>query len=160
MEPRKYRYGKGGVLSYVKVKDGGVYASDVDDTLLMWNVPEGYLGPTVETSLDGFTDIGIPNIPAIKHLKKMKARGFSIIVWSAGGSEWAEAAVKALKLERYVDVIMPKIDFHLDDKTDPKDKIGVWNYINLDGDVFCMDKCGKAIKMENSLIDKYGGDIE
>jgi len=69
-----------------KVKDGGVYASDVDDTLIMWQIPQGYTGPLVETNYNGFKDQGIPNTHAIAHLKKMKARAYSVIVWSAGGS--------------------------------------------------------------------------
>ncbi len=139
-----------------KVKDGGVYASDVDDTLIMWRIPQGYDGPLVETNLDGFKDFGIPNEHAIYHLKKMKARGYAVIVWSAGGSEWAEAVVNALNLRAYVDVVMPKIDFHLDDVADPADKIGKWQYINLDGDVFSKDKDGNIKKREDGIVQPYG----
>lgn len=142
---------------YHKIKDGGVYASDVDDTLIMWAIPEGYDGPLVETDLDGFKDKGIPNQPAIDHLKKMKARGFAVIVWSAGGSNWAEAVVKALNLEEHVDLVMPKIDYHLDDNADPTDKIGRWQYINLDGDVYSKDKDGNIKKREDGVIQPYGG---
>lgn len=140
-----------------KVKDGGVYASDVDDTLIMWRIPEDYTGPLVETDLDGFKDKGIPNLHAINHLKKMKARGYAIIVWSAGGSEWAEAVVKALELEDFVDVVMPKIDFHLDDVPDPVDKIGKWQYINLDGTVYSKDKDGAVHAKKHGIIQPYGG---
>jgi hypothetical protein len=142
---------------YCKVKDGGVYASDVDDTLIMWRIPEGYEGELVETEVFGFKDKGIPNKPAIEHLKKMKARGYSVVVWSAGGSDWAEAVVKALKLEEYVDVVMPKIDFHLDDNADPTDKIGKWQFINLDGDVYSKDKDGNVKKRTDGIIQPYGG---
>ena len=138
-----------------KVKDGGVYASDVDDTLIMWHIPQGYDGPLVETDLDGFKDSGIPNIHAIEHLKKMKARGYAVIVWSAGGSEWADAVVRALQLEDFVDVVMPKIDFHLDDVADPTDKIGKWNYISLDGTVYSKDKEGNIKTKKHG--DLYGG---
>ena len=140
-----------------KVKDGGVYASDVDDTLIMWRIPEGYNGPLVETNLDGFKDKGIPNEHAIYHLKKMKARGYAVVVWSAGGSEWADAVVTALGLRDYVDVTMPKIDFHLDDVADPADKIGKWQYINLDGDVFSKDKDGNIKKRVDGIVQPYGG---
>ncbi len=143
-------------MSYVKVKDGGVFASDVDDTLIMWTIPQGYDGDLIETDLDGFKEKGIPNWPAIEHLKKMKRRGYAVIVWSAGGSDWAEAVVKACGIEEYVDVVMPKIDFHLDDVEDPKDKIGKWQYINIEGDVFTKDVNGKIKKRtKNELI----GDI-
>lgn len=140
-----------------KIKDGGVYASDVDDTLIMWRIPEDYTGPLVETDLDGFKDKGIPNQHAINHLKKMKARGYAVIVWSAGGSEWAEAVVKALELEDFVDVVMPKIDFHLDDVPDATDKIGKWQYINLDGTVYSKDKDGVVHAKKHGIIQPYGG---
>lgn len=142
---------------YYKVKDGGVYATDVDDTLIMWSIPEGYTGPLVETNLDGFKDKGIPNFHAIANLKKMKARGYAIVVWSAGGSEWAESVVKALHLEKYVNVVMPKIDFHLDDVSDPVDKIGKWQYINLDGTVYTKDRDGIVHERKHGVLNPYGG---
>lgn len=145
---------KGG---YFKVKDGGVYATDVDDTLIMWKVPEGYQGPLVETNYQGFKDVGIPNQHAIDHLKKMKARAYSVVVWSAGGSDWGEAVVEALGLQDYVDVVMPKIDFHLDDVPDAIDKIGKWQYINLDGTVYSKDKEGNVHARKHGIIQPYGG---
>lgn len=144
-------------MSYAKVKDGGVFACDVDDTLIMWCIPEGYKGPLVEVGYGPIKDVGIPNIPAIEHLKKMKARSYSVIVWSAGGSDWAESVVKALKIEEYVDVVMPKIDFHLDDVADPVDKIGKWQYINLDGTVYSKDKDGNIKERSEGVIKPYGG---
>jgi hypothetical protein len=140
-----------------KLKDGGVYASDVDDTLIMWSIPQGYDGPLVETNLDGFKDKGIPNTHAIEHLKKMKARGYAVIVWSAGGSEWADAVVTALGLEEFVDITMPKIDFHLDDVPDASDKIGKWQYINLEGTVYSKDKDGVVHAKKHGIIQPYGG---
>jgi len=87
----------------------------------------------------------------------MKRRAFSVIVWSSGGSDWGEAVIQALGIEDFVDVIMPKIDFHLDDVSDPKDKIGRWQYINMDGDVFSLDNSGRIQKRKkNELI----GDIK
>lgn len=138
-----------GISPYFKVKDGGVYASDVDDTLLMWSIPGDYKGPLVETNYQGFTDKAIPNIPAVKHLKKMKARGYSVVVWSAGGSDWAEAAVKALGIEDWVDVVSPKIDFHLDDVDDPTDKLGKWAYIGLDGRSWKKDEFGHIVERKS-----------
>lgn len=145
---------------YKKIKDGRVFASDCDDTLVMWTIPQGYSGPLVETVLDGVKDVCIPNQHAINHLKKMKARNYAVIVWSAGGSDWAEAVVKALKLEKHVDLIMPKIDFHLDDVSDPTDKIGKWQYINLDGTVYSKDKEGVIHAKKHGIIKPYGGLIK
>lgn len=137
------------IKPYHKVKDGGVYASDVDDTLIMWSIPEDYKGPLVTTNYQGFKDVGIPNLAAVYHLKKMKARGYSVIVWSAGGSDWAECAVKALGIEDWVDVISPKIDFHLDDVDDPTDKIGKWAYITPDGKQWKKDEFGHIVERKN-----------
>jgi len=120
---------------YHKVKNGNVFASDVDDTLVIWNIPLNYTGELVKIPTNGFTEECIPNRFAIEYLKKMKRRHYSIVVWSAGGSDWAEAVVKALGLEDYVDVVMPKIDDHLDDVKDPRDKIGRWAYIDPKGNV-------------------------
>jgi hypothetical protein len=133
------------------LEDGNVVAFDVDDTLLMWYIPHDYSGPIVTTYLDGIEDRAIPNQPAIDFLKKLKARNYKIIVWSLGGSVWAMEAVNALGLSRYVDLIMPKIDFHVDDKPNPEDKIGKWNFINLDGNIYSKDKEGKIIKNKPSF---------
>lgn len=145
------------VTPYYKVKDGGVFASDIDDTLVMWYIPSDYKGPLLKITTNGYTEECIVNRPAVEHLKKMKRRAFSVIVWSAGGSDWAEAVVRALRIEEYVDIIMPKIDHHLDDILDPKDKIGKWQYINMQGDVFSLDNHGRVQKRKkNELI----GDTE
>jgi hypothetical protein len=142
-----------GIKPYHKVKDGGVFASDVDDTLIMWSIPSGYTGPLVETNYNGFKDVGIPNLHAVNHLKKMKARGYSVVVWSAGGSEWAEAAVKALGIEEYVDTISPKFDFHLDDVDCPTDKIGKWSYISMDGKSWKKDIHGNIVQRD--ILNKF-----
>lgn len=135
-----------GIKPYYLMKDGGVYASDVDSTLISWTIPKDYDGPLIETKLNGFKEVGIPNEYAINHLKKMKARNFSVIVWSRGGSEWAEEVVKRLGLSDWVDSIQPKIDFHLDDVVDPKDKIGKWQYIDFHGNFFSLDRDGNVNK--------------
>ena len=120
---------------YKKIKDGNVFACDVDDTLIMWGDPKFYPGKVVTITTNGFPEKGAVNEFALEHLKKMKRRGYAVVVWSAGGSDWAEAVVKALEIERYVDLVMPKIDDHLDDTEDPVDKIGRWAYIDPNGNV-------------------------
>lgn len=54
--------------------------------------------------------------PHIEMIKDFKARGHSIIVWSAGGAEWAEEAVHALQLDELVDAVLSKPDWYIDDK--------------------------------------------
>jgi hypothetical protein len=51
---------------------------------------------------------------------------------------------------------MPKIDFHLDDVADPTDKIGKWQYINLDGQVYGKDKDGNVKLRTDGVIQPYG----
>lgn len=88
------------------LKNDRSFFFDVDDTLIMWY------------------DNGITWEPHTKHvdmLKKAKIRGQFVVVWSAGGYEWAEKAVKMLKLEKYVDIVMSKPDWWVDDL--PADKV-------------------------------------
>ena len=104
---------------------------DVDDTLVLWS-------PTVEDREkygidiicpgskilkdDGTIDVGpswterlVPHFVHIEQLKKHKARGHTVVVWSAGGFDWAEVAVRALGLENYVDLVISKPDWAYDD---------------------------------------------
>lgn len=118
---------------YHKIKDGNVYACDVDDTIVMWSKPDGHDGDLVTIRTNGFEEQCIPNTYVIEHIKKMKRRHYTVVIWSAGGSEWAESVVNSLGLDEYVDLIMPKIDEHMDDVRDPSDKIGRWSYIYPDG---------------------------
>lgn len=52
----------------------------------------------------------------IRLLKEEKARGRYIVVWSAGGYQWAENVIKALDLSIYVDLVMTKPLAYVDDK--------------------------------------------
>lgn len=104
---------------------------DVDDTLVLWSpTPEEKEKYGIEITCpgskilkdDGTLDVGpswieylVPHFVHIEQVKKHKARGHTVVVWSAGGWEWAEAAVKALSIENYVDVVMSKPDWAYDD---------------------------------------------
>lgn len=113
---------------------------DVDDTLVKWNRAKAsdpnaiaIQCPTSRQSrvLDenGIETDGLvkeegswveylaPHKVHIEHLKLHKLRGHTVIVWSAGGWEWAEAVVKALKLEKYVDLVIEKPVWFYDDLT-------------------------------------------
>lgn len=50
-------------------------------------------------------------------LQEFKARGFTIILWSAGGSDWARMVAESLYLNHCVDFIMDKPSWYIDDKT-------------------------------------------
>lgn len=73
---------------------------DVDDTLIMWSEDHGGWSPHEEH---------------IALVKQFHARGQKIVVWSAGGVEWAVKAIEWLKLENYVDLVVSKPAWFIDD---------------------------------------------
>lgn len=94
--------------------EGRVAYFDVDDTLIEWR--EYGDGPLIEIEIDGMISEKAAIEKHIEELQLQKKSGTSIVVWSAGGVKWAEAVVKALNLEEYVDAIMTKPDRIYDDK--------------------------------------------
>jgi hypothetical protein len=98
-------------------KEATIYC-DVDDTLLMWGEypysPEKGRIPILDP-YDGGTVFLTPHRRHVKLLKDKSARGFGVVVWSAGGAAWAKAAVDALGLADHVDVILAKPGTYVDD---------------------------------------------
>lgn len=83
---------------------------DVDDTLILWDTePENPLN----INIDGL--ICRPHKKHIQLLKRLKAIGWNVVVWSQGGADHAANVVKHLKLEKYVDVVMSKPEVIFDD---------------------------------------------
>jgi hydroxymethylpyrimidine pyrophosphatase-like HAD family hydrolase len=116
----------------IKVPCGPTVFIDVDDTLVMWNVSEGATD-IVTIFCRGMENKLQPNQYNIELLKKLACRGHAIVVWSGGGSDWAEAVVYALGLEAYVHVITGKPQYYIDDIANPKEWIGKHGYFTLDG---------------------------
>lgn len=87
---------------------------DVDDTLVVWGKPATYPGTIIIDNYGHPTPM-LPHKAHIEFMKRQKARGFTIIVWSQGGARWAKKVVEALKLEEYVDVILTKPVVYVDD---------------------------------------------
>ena len=52
----------------------------------------------------------------IEELIRQKKSGTRIVVWSASGVQWAEAVVKSLGIEKYVDAVLSKPTRVYDDK--------------------------------------------
>ena len=82
---------------------------DCDDTLVMWFTN---CDPSEKIDINnphyGYNMALKPHKRHIELLKDHKARKYTVIVWSAAGYQWAEAVVKALKLEEYVDFCQSK----------------------------------------------------
>lgn len=92
-----------------------IYCFDVDDTLIRWDLNSEQPIKAFDPILKDIIDI-VPNLNIVRLLKEKKARGCYIIVWSLGGASYAEAVVKALHLDSYVDLIMTKPAGIIDDK--------------------------------------------
>lgn len=88
---------------------------DVDETLVLWSSDIPYEERIFIDDGGGITAYVTPHRKHIEQLKNHKARGHAVIVWSAGGSEWANAVVNSLGLSQYVDVVMRKPTWYYDD---------------------------------------------
>ena len=118
-----------------KIPDGRLAAYDCDDTLVMWDIPEDFPeGDIVTVRCRDYSDRLAPNKYNIDLLKKFAKRGHYVVVWSQGGSDWAEAVVKALELEEYVQVVMSKPNYFIDDIGDPRKWMGKWGYFDINGE--------------------------
>lgn len=51
----------------------------------------------------------------VEAIKDFAARGHTVILWSAGGSEWCESVAKALKITDYVSACLSKPTWYFDD---------------------------------------------
>jgi len=103
---------------------------DVDDTLVLWSPTQEQLEKEgIDFECPGsFALIDdelvksppwiarlVPHKLHIEQLRKHKMRNHTIIVWSAGGWDWAEAVVRTLKLENVVDLVISKPTWVYDD---------------------------------------------
>lgn len=105
---------------------------DVDDTLVFWSSTqedkEKYgVKFTCPGSMvwdeDGeqigyansWTEVLVPNLPQIEQLKNLRLRHHTIVVWSAGGYDWAKTVVQTLGIEHLVDLVICKPTYVFDD---------------------------------------------
>lgn len=89
---------------------------DVDDTLIEWRLCGEKDAGAVRIEKDGHVFYKKVIQDHVDELKNQKMTGNTVVVWSAGGGEWAATVVRALDLEKYVDVCLTKPDFYYDDK--------------------------------------------
>ncbi len=109
------------------LNDKHVVFFDVDDTLIIHrglegNIPDNYEHPDLVEFNDPYHPDKAHKVRVLKHrlhclmLKRMPLRDKKVYVWSHSGVEYAEAAIKALGLEKYVTAIIPKPETICDDK--------------------------------------------
>lgn len=84
------------------IKSDKTLFCDCDDTLVVW-------------AKDGHSFK--PHKAHIELLKRFFRRGQPVIVWSAGGYQWALEVVKMLKLQKYVTAVMAKPCWYVDDQS-------------------------------------------
>ena len=99
------------------IPEGPVNFWDIDDTLVRWTLrPEEQ---SLRFECRGKECYANPIKENVQELIRQSLKGSHTVVWSRGGTLWAEAAVKGLGLEKYVDVILSKPQ-NLYDDLDPE----------------------------------------
>ncbi len=92
---------------------------DIDDTLILSSKESDEDDWNVAAIKDPLNPEQIiykrKHLPMIRLLEEEYAAGMTIIVWSRGRKEWAEAVVKALGLENKVHFVMSKPMVYFDD---------------------------------------------
>lgn len=87
---------------------------DVDETLVMWGYTNKDAG-TIALECQGYYVYVKPHEKHIEALKRHAARGHTVVVWSAGGVEWAAMVVEKLGLSALVDAVACKPSWFYDD---------------------------------------------
>lgn len=88
---------------------------DVDETLVSFEARYKSCAK-IKVGPEGAKMNAFINEYVVDKIKEFRARGHNVIIWSAGGADWAHTVVKSLKLEDYVDAIMPKPSWFFDDQ--------------------------------------------
>lgn len=109
---------------------------DCDDTLVMWkglghwdNEEPGVV--PVKCVFDNSEIYLKPHTKMIEKLKTLHARGMYIVIWSAGGYEWAKAVMEALQLQKYTHLVIGKPIMMFDDLP-TEEALGKTKYIPYD----------------------------
>ncbi len=89
---------------------------DIDDTLLEWYTCHKDEENATLIKNNGHSFYKKAIVPNIRALKAHARAGHLVVVWSAGGSGWAECVIKALGLQQYVNLILTKPDYYYDDQ--------------------------------------------
>jgi hypothetical protein len=87
---------------------------DCDDTLVMWDLSRYPNLPRIEMDCYGPVVL-VPNQKNVNLVRKFSLLGYTIIIWSQTGADWAEAVAKAVGLDEHAAAFMAKPRYHLDD---------------------------------------------
>lgn len=107
-------------------EDDNLIFFDVDDTLVMWGDSDNPDAIEIKDPYYDKVEKLVPNQAHLKLLKRASGRGRGIVVWSHGGSLWAATVVKALGIEKFVNLVMTKPEYYVDDVP-----ITEWPFIHL-----------------------------
>lgn len=95
----------------IKIPGDKAVFFDVDDTLIKWGSGDGVAGWSPIPDSQGLWKYD----KHVQQLKEHAARGQTVIVWSAGGVEWANKAIDLLGLASYVTAVLCKPTWSFDD---------------------------------------------
>lgn len=98
------------------IKNDKVIMVDCDDTLIAWDHSK-YKNKLQEVTIEvnDFSSLVHVNQKNVNLVKKLSKLGFTIIVWSGSGYEWASKVCKTLGIEEYVTACMSKPRYYVDD---------------------------------------------
>lgn len=97
----------------IVIPDGPTAYFDVDDTLVIWG--KGHLDSARPFINAGMIEMLVPNQVIINRLIDLNEQGYTIVVWSQGGSDWAAEVVRKLGLEAFVHLCIDKPHKYIDD---------------------------------------------
>jgi predicted HAD superfamily phosphohydrolase YqeG len=99
------------------IRNDNTVFCDIDSTLIAWHKEEVDPNNTrmVEVKFNNEMHHHWVLNENVEQLYKHHSRMQPIILWSQGGSEWAEAVAKALDLDKIVTAVMSKPKFVIDD---------------------------------------------
>ena len=102
------------VRTKTPLKSDKVVVVDCDDTLVMWDLSRYPDLPTIELDCWGAVKLRV-NPKNVNLVRKLAKLGYTIIIWSQTGWEWAEAVAKGVGLYEEASMFLTKPRYHVDD---------------------------------------------
>ena len=97
----------------IVIPDGPTAYFDVDDTLVRWGM--SHVDSAKPFNNAGTIEMLVPYQHTINRLIDLHDQGYTIVVWSQGGSDWAAEVVRKLGLESFVTLCIDKPHKYIDD---------------------------------------------